>query len=335
MAQSSQGFQATVNTVPAPGVEGDFHTLNPFFHYPAGPGGLVAGTATGAQTGTTGILVGRFCWPEVNFLDPDNEPTVVNNWTIAGGAPIGILGRRQQGIITTFLAEASLLLPTGLNCAVISSADLWIVNRGTTQALINQKVYANFVDGSASFAATGTPTTGASCATASIAAEVCSSAGSIAGNVLTLTGATTGSFYPGVIISGAGVATGSQIQAQLSGTPLGAGTYALSIGDQSVASTTISGTYGLLSNGTVTGTLAVGNILAGAGGGGVTAGTVVWVLATGAGGTGGTSVVSPTQTVTSSTITVPAINVETNWYAVSSGVAGELVKVSRLPPIGA
>ncbi len=328
MALSSQAFQGQVNVVPAPGVEGDFASLNPFYMFPAGPGGLVAGNSL-ITGGIGGVLVGRFAWPENNYLDPDGAPTIVNNFGI--GVPMGIIGRRQQGLNTTFLAEASMGIPTGLPLAVITAADLWIVNRGTTQALIGQKAYAAFLDGSASFAATGTPTTGASSSsTGSLAPATVAITGSISGNVLTVTVAATNTVYIGsTITTGVGVATGTQVSAQLSGTPNGVGTYALNIGEQSVASESMTLSYTLFTAGTVTlGTFGVGDVITGTS---VTSGSVITQVITG-GGTGGTMAVSPYgQTISSTVISVSALNAESRFYAQSSGAAGELVKVSALP----
>ena len=327
MAQSSQAFQGQVNVVPAPGVEGDFASLNPFFMFPAGPGGLVAGNSL-ITGGVGGILVGRFAWPESNYLDPDNAPTIVNNF--GSGVPMGIIGRRMRGINTTFLAEASMGIPTGLGVAVITAADLWLVNRGTTQALIGQKAYANFADGSASFAATGTPTTGASSSsTGSLAPVTNAITASISGNVLNVTVAASAVYVGATITTGAGVASGSQIVSQLSGTAGGVGTYALNIGEQSVASESMVLSHTLFTAGTVTlGTFGVGDVLTGTG---VTAGSIVTALITG-GGTGGTMVVSPYgQTVSGQVISVSALNADSRFYAQSSGAVGELVKVSALP----
>ena len=328
MAQASTGFQSQVSTIPAPGVEGDFNTLNPFYFFPAGPGGLVAGNNHVAGA-IAGLVVGRWCWTENNYLDTDNAPTVVNNYaSAAGGAPIGILPRRQQGLITTFLAEASMVVPTGLAVGVLSSGDVWAVNRGSGQALIGQKAYAAFADGSTSFAATGTPTTGASSSsTGSFAAETFSVTASVSGNVMTVTVVGSGTVYPGSLLTGGGTGT---VSAQLSGTTGGVGTYALTVPEQSVASTTITGGYTLFTAGTVTGgTFGVGDVLTGSG---VTAGSFITLVIAGGGTTGSTMVVSPyNQTDSGNTISVAATNVETAWYAQSSAGAGELIKISRTP----
>ena len=63
-------------------------------------------------------------------------------------------------------------------------------------------------------------------------------------------------------ISGTGIAAGTQVVSQLSGTPGGVGTYALSIPSQNVASTAVSGTYGTLTvTAITTGTIGVGTVI--------------------------------------------------------------------------
>lgn len=324
MAQSSQAFQAQVNQLPAPGLVGTPASLNPQYYYPAGPGGLVAGD-DGPRDG--GVLVGRFAWLQQNYLNSDNQPIIVNNF--GSGVPDGIIPNNLQGLITVFLKEASLLLPTGLPVGLKTAGDIWVVNGGSTYCQAKMKAYAAFGDGSISFAATGSPTTGAAGATSTVAATTFSVTGSISGNVLTVSAVGSGTVVAGATISGTGVASGTKVVAQLSGTAGGAGTYAVSIAEQAAASTTITGTYGLLTLGTVTGgTFAVNSVISGSG---VTSGSVLTQLVSGTGGTGSTFVVDPSQTVGSTTISVAAINAETGWYAQSSGGAGEIIKISRLP----
>jgi hypothetical protein len=142
---------------------------------------------------------------------------------------------------------------------------------------------------------------------------------------MTVTAVGSGTVYPGVLVT-SGAASGTQVISQISGTTGGVGTYYVNIPDQAVTSTTLSGTYGLFTAGTVTGTFAVGDILAGSGGGGVTSGTTITAFGTGTGGTG-TYVVQTSQTVTSSTITSTQ-SVETKWVAMSTGPAGALIKIS-------
>jgi len=304
------GFQTQVNGLPAPGIEGDFADFNPRFTALAGPGGLVAGAS--------GVSIGKACWFSYQGIDPDNGPTIVNSF--GSGVPDGLVPRPgQQSIITTYLADASMTINRGLPVWVMTSGGLWVVNNGSALAMRGQKMYAAFNSGVLSFAATGSAST-ASLTTSSIAAATTiACTGSISGNVLTVTAISAGTIYPGAILTGTGVATGTQVVAQLSGTAGGIGTYALSIAEQSVVSEAIAGTYGVLTVGA--GTPIIGGVLSGSG---VTTGTVVFQQLTAS-----TWVVSPSQTASSTTIT-ETLNVETKWLAVSSGGVGEIVKVSDI-----
>jgi len=295
MVAGAGNFQQQVNSQPAPAVEGDFATTNPRYSVLAGPGGLVAGTS---------LFVGKAAWVTPP-LDGDGFPAVANSF---GSGPItGILHREQQALFTQYLQEVSMQVPQGFNITLVSSADLWVKNNGATPALVGQKAYAAFASGKFSFAATGTPTSGAS-ATGTIAAETGSWTGSITGDIMTVTGSVTGLVVPGGILSG---------------------TYYVSI-PQTTPSTTISETYGLFTAVSAqTGTWGVGDVLSGAGGGGVTTGTTITGFGTGTGGLG-TYYVQTTQTVTSTTIS-SVLNVETKWIAMSYGNVGELVKISTQP----
>jgi hypothetical protein len=309
-----------VNTQPAPAVAGDFASTNPRFTVDAGAGGLVAGAL--------GVYVGRFAWLSAEFLDGDNAPSVVNNF---GTGPVGgFVHREQQGLITNYLEEASMRVPQGFPITLFSGGDFWAVNDGAAEALPGMKAYARFADGKVTFAASGSPDTNGS-VTGTIDPETNGFVASINDNVLDVTEVTSGTLEIGTIIAGAGVAAGSQIVAQLSGDAGGVGTYALSIPEQVVASEAMTGSYGLFTAVSgLSGAFGVGDILSGSGGGGVTAGTTITALKTGDGGLG-TYIVSPSQTVTSSTINTAADNVETKWVAMSPGAPGELVKISSQP----
>lgn len=315
------GFQTQVYYNPAPAVEGDFASSNPRKVVLAGPGGLVAGSQ--------GVTVGRFAWLSYQQVDADEAPAVVDNF--GSGAPAGFVHREQQGLITTYLQESSLLLPAGFGVTLFDSGDFWAKNYGSTFAQFGMKVYANYADGKCTFAATGAPTT-ASGSASSVAASTSSSTGSIADNILTITAVSSGTIYPGTTISGTGVATGTKIVKQL--LPLlageavgGIGRYAVSIPEQSVASTTISGTYGTLTvGGTVAGTWGVGGSITGTG---VTVPTFITALGTGTGGAG--TYIVDNNTVVSSTAITLALNYETKWFARSAGAANELIKISDQP----
>lgn len=308
-------FQTQVNVAQVPAVEGDFASTNPRASVLAGPGGIVAGTA--------GLTVGRFAWVS-SPLDGDGYSSYANNYGF-GRAPDGFVRRNQQGLITTYLAQASMVIPAGFPTILMSSGDYWVKNTGTLTAQPGMKAYANFATGVVTFAATATPTSGASATSSSIAAGTGScTAGTITGNILTVAGTVTPSFYPGGTISGTGVATGTKILSQISGTANGAGTYYVSIGNQTVAATTISETHGVFTAGTTTGAFIIGGTLTGTG---ITATTTIWSQLTGTTGGAGTYVVDVNTVVSSTTIT-QASNVETKYTAQSIGAQNELVKIS-------
>jgi hypothetical protein len=323
-------FQTQVNAQQAPGVEGDWASANPRKSVLAGEGALVAGRGVISGLLIAGIVAGRFGWTTYETVDNDEAPGTVN--TFGSGLPAGLVHRNQQGIITGWLQTASMVLPSGLQTALFNDVDMWVMNRGTTYAQVNQKAFANFADGSASFAAAGAAAPGAaSGSTSSIAAATFAATGSISDNLLTVSAVGSGSIYPGASFTGTNVATGTQVVSQV--TPLragealnGVGRYRVNIPEQVVASTALSGTYGVLTvAGTVAGTFQPGAVLSGTN---VVAGTTVGQQLTGTPGGAGTYVVS-NNTVVASTAITAANGIETKWYAKSGGAVGELIKISN------
>ena len=308
------GFQTFTNALQAPGIAGDFASTNPrasiLTTQNYGQTGFVAGAA--------GVLIGFFGWL-------DSTGRIINNF--GSGAPNGIIGRAgMNGLITQYLLASGMGIPPGMAVGnFYDSGDYWVVNNGTTIAQRGMKAYANVLTGAISFAATGNPTSGAvSAATATIAAETASWTGTIVDNVMTVSGAVTGLVVVGGTLSGTGVASGTIITGLGTGTG-GDGTYIVSPRDQTVASTTISETYGLFAPGTlVSGAFAVGMTLTGTG---VTTGTSI----TAASATTGDWIVTPTQTASSETITGYS-TVEASWYCgTPSGQPGDVVKMSSRP----
>jgi hypothetical protein len=312
------GFPTTVGAWQSPAVEGDFATTNPRATALAGPGGLVAGPS--------GLYMARFAWVSQSRLDFDGAPAVANNF--GSGPPTGFVRRAPfQATITNWLAEGSMMYGPGSSVGdLFVDGDFWVRNSGATAVQVGMKVYANPSSGLASFGATGAPATTA--LTASIAAGTASVTGTISGNVMTAASGLTGTIYPGATVSGTGVAAGTKVVSQLSGTSGGLGTYSVNIPNQTVASTALSFTHGVMTVTAGSG-VAVGETLSGTG---VTDGSRVTAFGTGTGGTG-TYIVDPTQTAASTTITT-ADSIETGWYAWSAGLANELVKISRFNPFG-
>lgn len=312
--------QSQVNVQPAPAVAGDFASTNPRGSVLAGPGGLVAGVA--------GAIIARFAWVTNAQVDGDNAPAAVYN--SGAGAPQGFIHREQQGLIPNYLQVYSMMVPAGFPITVMAFGDFWVVNDGATTAYPGQKAYANFADGKATFAATASAATAV--ATGTIAAGAGASAtGVIQDSIFTATGSLSGTFVIGGVLSGTNVATGTQIVSQLlplqSGETVGGlGRYTVSIAGQTVASTTISETWGVFTAVSgLTGLFAVGSVLTGTS---VPAGSTITALGTGTGGLG-TYITNLTGTASSTAIT-GTVNVETKWFARSQAAPGELVKMSSI-----
>lgn len=313
-------FQTSVATNPAPGVEGDFASANPRASVLAGPGALVAGPL--------GLVIGRFAWLSSARLDANDAPAIANNF---GAGPVaGFVHREMQALITAYLAEAGMTIIPGVQVTLHQAGDFWIKNRGATYAQTGQKVFANLADGSAAFAAAGSTVGGASGSTSSVAAATSAFTGTINDNLLTVTATSSGVIYAGTSISGTGVASGTKITSQLlpllTGEALGGkGRYSVNIPGQSVASTAISGTYGVLTvAGTVAGTFGPGQAISGTN---VVAGTTITQQLTGTAGGAGTYVVD-NNTVVASTAISSSNYVETKWFATMPGAVGDIVKCS-------
>ena len=131
-------FQTQVNVLPAPGIAGDFASTNPRHNVLGGPGGIVAGS--------NGVACGYFGW-----LDTASY-SVLNNF--GAGAPNGFIHNAHNALITTYLGQASLVIPAGFMVGdLFDSGDFWIANNTGAAVQPGLKVYANNADGSASAAA--------------------------------------------------------------------------------------------------------------------------------------------------------------------------------------
>ena len=309
----SGSFQTNTYPLQAPGQPGDFASSNPR----ATALSSQIYNSAGFRAGPSGLTIGLFAW-----LDTSTYTLASNS---GSGVPTGFVHRDNNALITTYLSAYGTTIPAGFPVGCIfTEGEFFALNAGTTEATPGMKAYANNVTGVVTFAATGNPTTSATSTASTIAAGTASVTASITDNVMTVTAVGSGTLYAGSICSGTGVATGTAIVNQLTGTTGGVGTYTVSIRDQSVASTTVSTTYGLLTiGGTVTGTYAVGDTVAGSG---ISAGTVITQLGTGT-GQAGTYIVNLTQTISSQAINVYSTT-ETQWYCRSFGLAGDVVKIS-------
>ena len=133
-------FPTQVNVVPAVGVAGDFASSNPRNSVVNGPGAFVAGAA--------GVTVGLFAW-----ADAATNRLVLNTGT---GVPTGFVHRSQQALITTYLAEGSNVIPSGMPVTLFSAGEFWVVNNGAAATVVGMSAYANLTTGVVSFLTTGT-----------------------------------------------------------------------------------------------------------------------------------------------------------------------------------
>lgn len=311
------GFQQQVYDQPAAFLAGDRVSQNPIASFLAGPGALVAGES---------LFVGRFAWVTPPF-DPNGGPSIANS--NGNGKPDGFVMRTQQALNSTYLSNAGNQIAEGFQCAIYIAGDFAVVNDGATQAQLGHKAFAYVADGKVAFAPTGTIFGGASATGSDVAAATFSVTGSVEGSVLTVTAVGSGTIYKGASISGGAIPTNPKpkIVEQLSGTAGGVGTYRISVDFLTIASTTISGTYGLLTIGTATGTFEIGDIITGTG---ISVTTTITDNIAGTGGSGGTMVVDVNTVVASTTITASEA-VETNFYCRSQGDPGDTVKISSYP----
>ena len=313
------GFQVSMQTYPAVGIEGDWCSANPRFSMLTGEGKL--------RAGPSGVTVGRFAWARADGIVD-----------VGGNGRIGFVHRDQVALIpfdlgaSGGLAQATMLVVPNGEITLYTSCDVWC--RFAGGASVGQKVYATYKDGKATAAATGSPST-SNTTSFSITAQTFSITGAIMNGILYALTIGSGTLYPGSIITGSGVPTGCQIQGQL---PLatgeaqgGVGRYLLAYAENvTTAAEAITGSYGLLTvNATVTGTFPLGATLSASD---ATAGTTLWADSTNGAsltgaGTTGTYVVSPSQAASTGTLTA-ATNVETAWYVDTYAAAGELAKIS-------
>jgi len=296
------GFPSQVNVVQAPAVEGDFASSNDHVSVVAGAGAFVAGA--------NGVTVGRFAWADANGL--------VSNTGI--GIPSGFVARRQDGLITTFLADSTMGIPAGLPVSLYSGFDFWVKNNGSTTSAIGNKVYANYTTGVATFAATGTPPTSGSATAATLQHIVSASTGgalpttntctaSISGTTMTVTAVGAGSVLgAGQTLTGTGMDASAvtSIVAQVSGTAGGIGVYTVSL-SQTVTSTTITMSGGglTLTGGNTTGVFAPGMVISGTN---IPTGTTILGYGTATAGGAGTYYVDRPATTAATASTITATN---------------------------
>lgn len=323
-------FQRQVNINQAPGFIGAIASMNPIATVVAGPGGLVAGAS--------GVVVGRFAWntyPYSASSTISGNPGQATNQCLTGRVPDGFIGNLQEGLITVWLTDASLVVPAGYGVTEYNRGDFWALNT-MADAAIGSKVFANLLDGQVTTAAAGSFLTQAPGSNAvGVATFVLGS------YTMVVTGNTSGIFAPGQVVTAAGIPPDTTIE---SGTAGATGTFQLSapatIAGTGVAVSTVNleGNGGAVCSSVSSAsstTMTINTVTSGAIYPGqlvqaitsVPPGTYVASIGT-FNGTSGTIILSQ---ATTGTITAQACNftpwIETSWFVKSVGNIGDLIKI--------
>ncbi len=163
----------------------------------------------------------------------------------------------------------------------------------------------------------GTGTGGAGTYNVSVSQTSTSATITAVSTIADITALTAGTVAVGQVLTESGMAVGSTITAQLTGTAGSTGTYSISGAAQLVASATFTAPSNNLKAGTVTGVLHVGQVLSGTG---VTTGTTITAQLTGTAGATGNYTVSIPQYTASTTVTATGTILDVT--AVTSGTIG-------------
>lgn len=248
-------FQTTINDYQAPGVPGDFASLNPYSSVLAGNGALVAPAG--------GLTVGNFFW--VGPLGQTSQ-SFVSGWQIA------FLGRNMQALITQFLQEATMVVPQGFMVAGFNGGDFFA--NFPAGAAAGNFVFADPNDGTPVANSTNAaPTLG----TATASAGFSGTATLNGTTTLSVTAVTHGVVTNGDVVTdsttGSNIPAGTTIVAQLTGIAGGVGTYQMSaVGVAAVGDTIATTSAGMLVTAVSAGALNAGDVFTGTA---VSAGTTI------------------------------------------------------------
>ncbi|GBQ90899.1 structural cement protein Gp24 [Gluconobacter albidus] len=134
------GFPTKINYTWGKGFPGGIASANPRRSAIPGPMGFVAGAG--------GVTVAAFGWVQADGVTVLNKP-------IASEAPTGFVLRDQTGLITPYLGESTMTLPSGFNVQLMTGGDYFAVSAATA-ATPEQAVYASTTDGTLQTGVAGT-----------------------------------------------------------------------------------------------------------------------------------------------------------------------------------
>ena len=245
-----------------------------------------------------------------------------------------LMSQFNQSAVTGYLRGGSVGTMTLAQLQALTALSLTVTVGGVvvTAASITLATIGSFSLAAAAMTTALAHYDAVSAATSTIAAGAAtnSTAASITGNVMTVAATITGAFVVGGVLSGTGVTAGTTILEQLTGTAGGAGTYRVSA-IQTVATTTITQTYGLMTVVTMaSGTFAVGQTITG---GTIAANTTITAQASGTPGGAGTYVTSGgAQTVSATAVSggqlVVTFDSVSNAFVITGGTPGAAGTIS-------
>jgi len=203
------GFQTSVASQPSPGIEGGFAGANPYFSLITPDEGMFV-------AGAVGPIIGRMAFVNTaNGQVTSQHPGVTT-------VRVGFLHRDQPAVANGLgmLNGASNQVVAGTPVDVSEDGPFW--GRFAAGAVIGQKVYASYADGSLRAAATGAAATASRSVTTT--------------NTSTTISYTGGAIYPGQPISGTGIPAGAYVVS------VNAGSGTAVISAAATASATVTGT---------------------------------------------------------------------------------------------
>lgn len=191
------GFQTSVQLNPAYGIPGTFGQIGPWNTVPAMVGELTASSA--------GVTIGGFAWAD------DATGVVYSAKPNMTSTRFGFVAREgQRAIISTYLGESSFAVAPGFEITLYSGGS-YLYTVPTGGAIVGQRIFAKYADGSIVLGTAGTPpTTTGSVTTTNLSATVTYTPASL-------------TLVPGMPITGAGIPSNSYVGTVNSG----AGTFTL------------------------------------------------------------------------------------------------------------
>lgn len=126
-------FPNTVNYTWAAGFPGRWSSENPRRLAVPGPNGF--------RTAAAGLTIARFAWVQADGTTVLNRPVTDDNII----PPTGFVVACQQGLVTQYLEEHTMLIPGGFMVNLATGGDVFA--QSNTYATVGQAVYASTTDG--------------------------------------------------------------------------------------------------------------------------------------------------------------------------------------------